>query len=974
MFKLSRVAALVMVAGMVGMVGTAAGQVLPEDPSLVKGELDNGMHYIIRKHNNPAGKAVMWIHMSTGSLNETERQRGIAHYTEHMAFNGSEHFPPGQLIPFFQSMGMTFGRDQNAFTNMSQTTYQLTLPKADSETLGKGMTFFSDVIWKLTLSPTEIDAERQIILEERRRSLSGRQRLQDVIAKRTTPGSIYGERLTIGTDEAIKAVNEKDFRDYYGKWYTASNATLLVIADADPADVAKVVKEKFADVPKKPKPVDQPVGIKAYDKSFAVVATDPEVRGEQVEITWIEPPRPPMTTIQQYRNEIVLRLAEGAMNRRLGDKDSRSGGSFNGARVSSRNQAGIMHETGISGRPVNGKWKAALQEISLELQRGRAFGFNTKEIEDGKKDMMTGAELAVEREGSLAAGALIAMLNGSVASGDTVTSATQRLDLLKKILPTITIEEINKRFADEFEPRNVAFVATLPSGSDVPTEAELLDIGTKALAVKPTQESEAVHNTPTALMTELPKGGAVAEAVQHEPTQVWESWLSNNARVHYKFMDKDKNQVSIRVSLIGGELLETAENRGITSAAQLAWGRAATQHLSSTDIREFMTGKKISVRGGGGFGGGRGGGGGPRGGGGGGGGADSIGLSINGNSEELETGFQLAYLMLTEPKIEESSFTQWQQQRRESLGEEARDTNQAGMRAVAALTYPDSEPRTKPPTPEQIAKLTLAGSQAWLEKLLKESPIEITIVGDVPREKAMELTTKYLGSLPTRERVNPKLFADLRKLKRPVGPRTVEKIVDTNTDKAFVYSGFYGVDESDRAGVRAMSMAARILTTRMTKEVREEAQLVYSISASSRAGTTFPGFGVFAATAPTDPLKATSLVNKLATMYETFAKTGPTEEELGVAKKQLANTRDEEVKQPAFWQGRLNQLTFRGASLDEIVAEPAAIQALTAKDVQGTFAKCYSKENSIVVVAKPKEGGKGSDKPADTGAAAPQDR
>src|SRR5204862_7714196 len=170
-------------------------------PSLVTGQLDNGLKYIVRKHSIPPGRAAIWVHMHTGALNETDRQRGIAHYTEHMAFNGSENFAPGTLVPFFQSLGMTFGRDQNAFTNFDQTTFQLTLPSADPDTLGKGMTFFADVVARLSLLPKEIDDERQIILEERRRGLSGRQRTGDYIRERIAPGSVYAFRSPIGTEE-----------------------------------------------------------------------------------------------------------------------------------------------------------------------------------------------------------------------------------------------------------------------------------------------------------------------------------------------------------------------------------------------------------------------------------------------------------------------------------------------------------------------------------------------------------------------------------------------------------------------------------------------------------------------------------------------------------------------------------------------------------------------------------------------------
>lgn len=950
MFRLSRSAAVMFVAG---LVASASGQALPEDPALVRGELENGLKYIVRKHANPPGKAIVWMHMSTGSLNETERQRGLAHYLEHLAFNGSENFPPGKVVPFFQSMGMTFGRDQNAFTNMTQTTYQLTLPKTDAETLGKGMMFFSDIVSKLTLAPAEIEAEREIILEERRRRLGGAQRARDIVMKRTTPGSIYGERDTIGTAETIKGANPQDFRDYYGKWYTASNATVMVVADAETADVVKAIKEQFSGAPKRARPKDQDVGIKAYDKSFAVVATDPEIRGESIEISWIAPPKGPTTTKQQYREDLTLRLGESAFSRRMRDKDSRTSLAFNGARASARNQPGIMYEVGVQCRAASaGKWKEALEQMCMELQRARAFGFTERELSEVKRDLMSGAERAVEEEGGVQAGALIGRLNGAAETEEPVMSPAQRLDLLKEVLPTITPDEVARRFASEFEPKAAAFILTMASGGNVPSEAELLAVGTKALDVKPSQETEAEHSTAT-LMTEAPKAGTVAESTEHAATQVHQAWLSNGARVNYRFMDQQKNSVAISVSLLGGQLLETAENRGITSAVQLAWSRPTTQHLSSTDIRDIMNGKKVTVRGGGGFGGGGGGRGGRGGGGGGGGGGDSISLTVGGGHENLEMGFQLAYLLLTEPKIEQQAFDQWKTRQREMLGEEGRSPQAVGMRAVAAATYPENEPRTKQPTIANIEKLTIEAAQAWLERLIKDSPIEITIVGDLPREKAMELTAKYFGALPARERVSSKTYAELRKIQRPKGERHVEKLVDTQTDQAMVYSGFYNVDESDRAAVRAMAMAARVLSTRMTKEVREEAQLVYSISASSRPGTTYPGFGVFAATAPTDPQKTTALVDKLHSMYEKFAKDGPTDEEIDVAKKQMAVTIADQIREPAYWATRLNQITFRGANLDDIAGDAAAYQALSAKEVQSTFAKQYSRDNSIVVVVKP---------------------
>lgn len=924
-------------------------ELLPSDPALVTGQLDNGLKYIVRKHSNPVGKAVMWIHFDTGSLNETDRQRGIAHFLEHMAFNGSTNFAPGALVPFFQSLGMQFGRDQNAFTSFDQTVYQLSLPDVKPETLDKGMTFFSDVVSGLTLSPGEIDNERGIIQEERRRRLSGRQRVGEIVLERSTPGSLFGKRSPIGTEETIQTMTPADFQDYYGKWYGPGNSTVMVVADAEPDVIIAQIKDKFGALPAKAVAPSQEIGVKPYDKSFAIVATDPEIKSEEVQITRIDLPRPPVTTEAQYRDDLVGTIGQMAWNERLSDKVAAGDTSYSSARVSAGTDAGVIYNVDLSARAKPGKWKEALAEAAMELQRGRAFGFSQRDIDDVKKQLISSAEWAVQTDATASAQALISRVNSNVADGEPTLSPKQRLELLQKLVPTISREEVSKRFADEFNFTTAAFVAILPSSSSTPSESDLLELGVKALAVTPTQEAEVARATE--LMSQLPKAGAVAEGAAHEASKVWSGWLSNNVRVHYRFMDDEKDQASIAVSLIGAELLENADNRGITTAAQLAWGRAATKSLTSTDIRELMNGKKVVVRGGGG-----GGPGGGRRGGGGGGVRDSINLTVAGSPQDFEIGMQLAYLLLTEPKIEQASFLQFQSMTKQFLQEALINPMMAGARAAAQLPYPDDEPRAKPLTAENIDKLTLDAAQAWLEKLIAESPIEVTIVGDLPQERALELAAKYLGALPSRPRVSKDTFADARKLIRPKGPRLVEKVIETPTKQAFVASSFYGADETNRDESRALSMAARILTMRMTTQVREEAQLVYSISASSRPASTFSGFGVFGAAAPTEPGKADALAAKLASMYEAFAKDGPTDEELAIAQKQIANQFKEQLKEPGYWAGALNQFTFRNGDLDAVVAGPEAYQKMTAKAVHDTFAKYYSKENSIVVVIKPGTG------------------
>ncbi len=544
-------------------------QALPTDPALVTGQLGNGLKYVIRRHALPPGRATLWMHLDTGSLNETDRQRGLAHYLEHMAFNGSENYPPGAVVPFFQSLGMTFGRDQNAFTSFNQTTYQLSLPDVKPETITKGMTFFADILYRLSLPPKEIEDERQIIEQERVRSLSGDQRTMYYVLEHLAPGSLLGTRIPIGTKETINSVQRPDFVDYYTKWYVASNVTLLVVADTDPQQVIELIQKNFGDAPKKPRQEPQDAGVKPYSESFAIVASDPEVKTEQITITRLEPVRPPTTTAAQLRDDLVVRLGTRALNRRLSDKVSAGGTSYLSANVSAGNQVGTIYTAEISGRAKPGQWKAALQELALELQRARKFGFAEQEVSDARKGFLAGAKRSVQREPTSEARTLLSRMNRSIAAGEPIMSAQQRLDLTEKLLPEITLEEVSQRFSKEFNPDVFSVTAVLPAADDVPSESQLLEIARKALAVKPTREAVVKHATQ--LMEQLPESGKVLDLTEHTSTGVWSGWMSNNARIHYRFMDTHKNQVTISISLLGGELFETAENRGITQAAMIAW-------------------------------------------------------------------------------------------------------------------------------------------------------------------------------------------------------------------------------------------------------------------------------------------------------------------------------------------------------------------------------------------------------------------
>ncbi|MBM4107382.1 MAG: insulinase family protein [Phycisphaerae bacterium] len=919
------------------LVGPCLAGPLPTHPELVTGVLGNGMGYKVLRHANPPGRVAMWIHISSGSLNETDRQRGIAHYLEHMAFNGSEHFPPGSVVDFFQGLGMTFGRDQNAFTSFDQTTYQLTLPDTQVETLDKGLRFFGDVAFRLSLLPEEIEKERQIIMEEKRTREGGVQRVQNYIFERLAPGSIFGQRLPIGVDETILGVQRLDFVDYYSKWYTGSNMTLLVVGDLDPAVAAERIKALMDVGERVPVPADQDVGIRPAQAPRAIIAQDKEVRSASVSINRIDPPRQPTTTTERLRDEQLELIGVQAFNRRLDRKISAGGMASLGVFASAADLAQVMKWVQVSARGEPAHWREMLAEAATELQRARLHGFDDAEVGDVVKQMMSQAELSASREATAASGQLISQMNSRVAAGEPVMSAAQRLAVLGEALPSISTSEVSERFAAVFDPRNVTFILQLPADVAAPSEDDLIRLGTEALDVRPGKEG--VTDRAASILETLPEPGTVSEASDHPSSGIASAWLSNGVRVHQRTMDYKKDQVGVRITLAGGRIHETAANRGVSEAAAIAWGRPATRRLTSTQVRDLMTGKKVSV--------------------GGGAGPDAFTISINGSPDDLEAGFQLVHALLTEPVIEGPAFDQWKRQQIQGI--EGRKVSPQGVagETIPRTIYPKGEVRPLPLEKENVEAIEPAAAQAWLDKTIRTAPIEVAIVGDLSRERAMALVARYLGSLPARPRISSSTLDELRKVERPEGPLTAEREIQTESNLALILSGFFGADIENVRDSRLLQAASQVIRTRMFKRIREEEALAYSPGASSTPGTEFPGYGMFFFFSTTAPEKAQRLVEVVRETYEALAKEPPTDEELDVVKKQTATSLETQMKEPDWWLARIAGLEYRDQRIDDIEGLPGFMAAMTGKEIRECFARYYRPETSIRILIRP------APKPAD---------
>jgi zinc protease len=910
----------------------APAEKLPSDPRILSGQLANGATWMYRQHDNPPGKMALLLHVDTGSLNETESQRGLAHFMEHMAFNGSENFPPGELIPYFESIGMEFGADLNAFTSFDQTCYMIFLPDTASREIDKALMVLSDQAFRCLLLEEEIEKERGVILEEKSSGMNAGERIRNELWPELFAGSRFADRMPIGTEEVIKGAPRSEFINYYRTWYRPERVTLMMVGDADLKPVLPLVEKWFGQY-KPTMPAAGPRGaeFKPFTQQRAIVVTDPEYAQCQVAMYNIRPGRPPTTTVAQARTDLVEHIGSWIVSRRFHERVQKGEASYHTASVGVANffNEALLIAGMASGEPQ--KWEKMLEELVVEVSRAQQYGFTPREFDLAKTEITAGAERAVRTEPTRNARRLLFEMNRAVTDREPIQSAEQELELIRRLLPTIELSEVSAAFAKNFKPGTFAYVLTMVEKEDVtvPPREEVLGAARAALARKlepPKEEQRA-----TELLATLPEPGRTVEKQADEELAITSLWLDNGVRVHHRFMDYKKDLVLITISLAGGRIEEAAGNAGVTEVAALVFDQPATRHLASTEITDIMTGKNIDI--GGHVGG------------------DALVVRVSGSPEDLEAGLQLAHVLLTGGKIEESAFKNWRETSLQQYETYSKYPRIVAFREMQALVSGD-DPRVMVLDPERIKAQSRAAAQAWLERLCAEAPIEVAVVGEIRLDAVLPLMERYLGSLPERPR-SAAYLDPLRTLKRPEGPLARQVTVETMNPQAMVICGFAGTEARNTQDVQALELATQTLTSRLIKRVREELSLVYTVVARSVPAEVYRDAGLFLTLAPCTPGNADQVTEEVRVMLDAFAESGPTTEELDNARKQVLNNLDTQMKEPQFWLDQLQHADLHDVDLARLKRLEQSYAAFTAEQVREVFCEYYTPARTFRVTATP---------------------
>jgi zinc protease len=907
---------------------------LPTDPAIRIGTLANGVTYWVRPHATPPGKITLWMRVGTGSLNEEDGQEGLAHYLEHMAFKGTEHFPAGELISYFESIGLRFGQHQNAFTSFDQTTYTLSLPDTRPETLDKGLLYLADIASRMRLAAEDVDKERSVILEEKRARKGVQQRLTDKLLPELLPGSRAARRLPDGLEETIARLQRDDFVAYYTTWYRPDKVTILAVGDAPAEAMVEAITKNFAAwTHAQAAPADKGTGIQPYDAVLPLVVSDPELTTSSIEALALRP-RTPVKTVADVRRQLLERLGVWMVNRRIEQRIREGTAPYQRANVSHGVFLGTTEQLNASAEAAPTAWAEALTALITDVQRARLHGFADQELAMAKRATLATAEHMAQTESTQDALVFIRAMNRAVSLEEQPLSAAQQVELLRQLLPGITSAEVGAIFATNFAPEHRAYVLSLPEQAGVasPNREELRKVVETVLAqpVAPWQSKE----RPTALLDTPPQPGTIVEQTRFAPLEITQVTFSNNVRVHYRFMDFKKGEVTVLITLAGGVIRESAEQRGLTEVATLALSTPATAQLSSTDIRDIMTGKKIAVEG-----------------------RmtdDTVVLSVTGAAEALEDGLQLAHVLLQEARIEPASVTLWKDQKLQDLAA-ARTRINSRAREAAALAMSGNDPRRARLTPDQVKARAeaLPAAQAWLDTLLHAAPMEVTIVGDIPESRALELAATYIGSLSPRPRHDASL-TPLRQVTGFTGPLERALDVETITPRAHPILLWRCADWQDVRGRRLMQIASLILERRVLREVREERGLTYSTTVYAQSSKVYPDTSALNIEFTADPDKVAEAAALAKAVVERFAAEGPSDAEMDTVRKQLQNILGTTYKEPRFWVDVLSDLEYHGTKLEDLEGAIEKYLAFSKDEVAAEMRQTVLPERFAIVLARPK--------------------
>src|SRR5471030_831351 len=785
-------------------------QLMPVDPEALVGTLPNGLRYYVRANGKPSHRAELRLVVKAGSVLEDSDQLGLAHFVEHMEFEGTKHFPQQSLIEFLSSLGLSIGPDANAETNFDDTQYTLRVPTDVTGVLDRALLVLEDWAHGATFDQRGIDQERGIVLSEWRMHLGAGARTQDKIRRVQLEGSRYADRSPIGNPDVIEHAQREQLTRFYRDWYRPDLMAVILVGDVDRDAVAAMIREHFSSLaspsPKRPRPA---FDVPDHAGTRYAVFTDKENTATAVQISDLRPARN-QGSVGGYRQLMLDQLFAAMISARLDELSQSATPPFlraaadRGLFPAPRTRDEAILQALVSNDGVT----RGLEALVTELQRVTRFGFTSTELARAKLTMMQGYERGATESPDRESSSRADEYTRNFLQAEALPTIWQELAFHRRFVPGITLSEVNALTADWFPDRNRLVVVAAPDAAGVvlPDQAQLAAAVRTASAKRPTAYVDAAAGH--TLMDAPPTRGAIVKTTAHAEAGITEWTLSNGATVVLKPTTLKEDQVLFRATAPGGTSVASDADFFSARVADNVIPAGGVGTLTGVMLDKILAGKAVAVA--------------PF--------ISEIDEGMGGGStpQDLETMFQLLYLRFTQPRADPTVFAAMASQAKALLANREASPDVVFNRTVGAALSQNSL-RRQPETPATVEQWNLETSLAFYKaRFADASDFTFVFVGSFTPETIKPLVESYIASLPATHAHDT--WRD-RGIAPPPGvvEKTIEKGIAPKTEVAIVFSGPFEYDDAHRLALSTMTL---VLESRLFETIRQQLGGTYSITAT----------------------------------------------------------------------------------------------------------------------------------------------
>ena len=893
---------------------------VPADPAVRYGTLPNGMKYAVMHNETPKGTASIRLHFDFGSIGESDKERGLAHFIEHMALNETNHVAEGEFIKTLERLGLKFGPDTNAQTGFDATVYMLELPQTDAERVDTALYLMREVAGEAKFTAAAVDRERGVILGERRSRDSYQLRqIIDSLAFQA-PDTPYPNRLPIGTEEVLKTASADTIRALYQRYYRPENATLVFVGDADPAAIEAKIRAKFADWKGVgPAGAELPRGKVDLARPLAFDTFQDPAVATGLTLTVMRPWEDLADTKAERRRAIVQALGDAIFQRRLSKLVNTPGSPFFGAQASAGEWRDVAMTASVGLSARDGAWKEAIDTADQELRRALQHGFTDAEVKLAKTNMASAVRTVAEQANTRSNSMLANSIVGTVDENQFVTTPAWRLAIFNEVAPGVTTAQVNAEFRRQWKGSAPLIHVSDKQPIDTAKLAAEYAASTKLAVAGPADEADLAF-----AYDNFGAPGKVVEDKRVEDLGIRTVRFANNVLLNIKKTDFEQGRVRFSVRMAGGQLALPKDEPGLAAMMSILSSVSATSKHSLEDIKTLMAGKVVTA-----------------------------GTQVGGDAfvaggattpADLEAQMKLSAAYLTDPGYRPEAAGQWANAV-PVLDKQFTAQPQSVYSTKVPAIITGGDWRFGIPDASILARRNFEEARAAMAPLAANAPIEIGIVGDIDEAAAIAAVSKSFGALPARSASAP-AYTDARKASFRADRSPILLTHEGPADQAMVAAFWPTDDDHDYRKEVGLGMLAQVLDLMLTESIREQLGASYGVSVGSSMSDVYTGFGTLSVNTVIAPDKADEVDAAIAAAVKELRDKPVSADLLARARNPVMESIAKSLRENSFWMGYVDEAQTKADRLQRIRDRKALYEAIAPADLQA-LARTYLTDKAM---------------------------